>query len=623
MADVRLPDGTIIRNVPDDITQEELLRRLNRSDEAFTAGLDAIDGDSFARLAFERPGIVEPTVSNARTFSEFGGRQFADNLLSIPAGATSTAGELLAGTAATAQTVGDVLANALAGRSTDIGDRFRAAQAEQRQHFPASSLINNPIPRPTTVDLQAGAQSLPAIASGNLGASFDENRNAVISGLLSQSSENPIAAFGGELAGDALTIATGRAPIARAGRGVPPLSFPKNIDSASLRLGQKILDMKSVRSLQRGTGRAFEAGLEGAALAIMNEGDPVATAAYAAGLQAAGSATLSATKGVFRRPGRILLAAIIARQVGKSLFPGGSDFILPTIEESFDGLALAMTVGVTAGALGLGRGQNTKLAKLFPEAMDGLAAVPRGAVLSLVEELTATDDGGNAMKVVQQMLEDPDFFGEAARIRLENAIENDSVSLNETINELIDGDPEFARLLDRSGNNTRISQEQLRRDLGNNKGEIIRPGALAEQAARVLGRDRARSLGFDSKGTSSRAFIEAAFGQPDSVETLRKRTNVKRFEDMKVIALESMLFASMPETDGRRVIDGKALLSRWGDLPEASKQSFTADQRDAIEAFIAEATNSKLSGLPPLLAQELLSDTPLSRRLTGRGSPND
>ncbi|ANO50847.1 hypothetical protein [Woeseia oceani] len=562
-------------------------------------------------------------------FFEVGGRaaatQFTNNLMNIPAGA----GNLLAATAAGLRVLPETVSRFVNDQPQNFGERFAAARAEEQELFPASAF--RAVPTPSGSNIVAGTEALMNIPGGLLGNAlsdeplalgqrFKEAKTRAKSGA----TEHPIANLLGTFVGDGATIATGRMPFAKSlarSRAPTPPNFSA-LDAGSRRLFERVLSSKSVQSLQRGTGRAVETGIEGAVLASLNEGNPLEVAAYSSALQITGSTTLAATKGIFRNPGRVALAAIVAHQVGKSLAPGGNNYVLPTIEEGFDTVSLGMVLGLLAGSAGLGRMRGTKIAEDLSKTIDALTSVPRGSALSLVREIADDQGGRNVERVLNQFVRDPDFFDPDSRMRLERAITDEEVSLTDTINELIDGDRSFAERLNIAGTPEALAmtQDQVRQAISadNSRGRIVRPSKVAEQAARVLGNDRAKRLGFESKDTGPKRFISAVFHDAGAIATARKRLSSAAFTDLLTLHLDSAITSSMRRSGDSRYVDGQALRKQWDNLPEAARQAYSRDQRSAIEAFIDQASTEQLTVLPPLAAHSLLVDGDLSRRLRGK-----
>ena len=87
--------------------------------------------------------------------------------------------------------------------------------------------------------------------------------------------------------------------------------------------------------------------------------------------------------------------------------------------------------------------------------------------------------------------------------------------------------------------------------------------------------------------------------------------------DILTLNLDGMITASMKRDGDRRVIDGDALRKKWNGLPQATRNAYSAEQREAIEGFIDQASAEQLATLPPMLAVSLMNEGQLSNRLRG------
>ena len=164
------------------------------------------------------------------------------------------------------------------------------------------------------------------------------------------------------------------------------------------------------------SGRSVEAGVEGYVAGLLNDGDPIDTAAFAAGAQTAGTVALSGLSGVFKdglgNAGRnIAVLAVGAGALSQMLngaMPGDQNFVLDGIDSGFTKVMAGIGIGMTAAAMGYGRAGKDAGVKLAGEVIDAMTAVPRTTVLGLVTEMQ-TDPDVNA--VVRQLGKgDPDFF---------------------------------------------------------------------------------------------------------------------------------------------------------------------------------------------------------------------
>lgn len=200
-----------------------------------------------------------------------------------------------------------------------------------------------------------------------------------------------------------------------------------------------VAESKGFSSLMNRAQRAAETGLEGAAISILEGGDPLETAAYAAGGQAAGSVLLGGLTGLFsggplKAGAKIALSAASVGailQTVKSLAPGGQDYSLESIESGFNKVGLGIAAGVLSGLAGAGRFP----IKAVPAISDYLTAMPRAASMAVLHD--ALNDT-RTETVIQKLSTDPDYFGPAAARRLERAFRNPNISISGVIDDLME-----------------------------------------------------------------------------------------------------------------------------------------------------------------------------------------
>jgi hypothetical protein len=311
-------------------------------------------------------------------------------------------------------------------------------------------------------DVFAGAQRLgegaAALTTGNF-SQFQpdaKNQQQIISESMAR--ENPMATTVGRAVGDVATLATLRSPVARA-RSMAEISAAERAaqvraahqaaieagkikgfrfaDSLPDALREATANSTGFGSLMNRTGRAAETGLEGAALAILQDGDPMEMAAYSAGGQAAGSLLLGGLSGMFSGKmgiaGNLAVASIgvgTLVQLAKSAAPGGQDRILESVESGFNKVMLGLATGALAGVAGAGRFP----VKSLPVLSDALTSLPRAATLSVLHD--ALNDT-RAEKVINQFQSNPDYFGPSAARRLERAFRNPNISISGVIDDLM------------------------------------------------------------------------------------------------------------------------------------------------------------------------------------------
>jgi hypothetical protein len=166
-------------------------------------------------------------------------------------------------------------------------------------------------------------------------------------------------------------------------------------------------------------------------------------------------------KGGFKTVAQAAIGTIAAFQVVKSATPGGKDYILETTESAFDKIAIFMALGVLASTAGYGRAKGN-FAQDMPLIADAITAVPRSAVASLFSEYTSSEGEldlnalGNDEQIIQAFASAPGEFPAAARRRMQRAMDVPTVSLRDTIEDLMNTDRRFKRkvntLLERQRN---------------------------------------------------------------------------------------------------------------------------------------------------------------------------
>ena len=381
------------------------------------------------------------------------GKTFLNNLLSAPSVAGQVLSQGVAGTEAALEGGASVLTG---------GDFDFERRANRNLELPGFAQLNA-IPRPTV----QGAEALfPAVRSAvtegresvsrgerlpqfneRFGPAFDEELARINQEEARIAEKSPFKVGAGEVGGDVLSLVAGRLPFAR-GINTAETAFvaKKFTDSMTNPGTRKIvelaLDSKVMRSLKRGAGRAVETGAEAAILSILNDGDPLETAAFAAGGQMAGSALLNVGKGLLtggptKIGSKILLAsasfgALI--QMTKQTMPGGSPSELLELADSMSGgfekVQFALALGALSTVAGAGRLRGGVLAESLPKRLDALATIPRAVSISLLEDyINATPDEQQTIDAtLQQLQQDPEFFGPEITARLLKAMEDGNLT---------------------------------------------------------------------------------------------------------------------------------------------------------------------------------------------------
>jgi hypothetical protein len=375
---------------------------------------------------------------------------FLANVLSLP----HAAGELLAAGAAVPQTVGGAAVAAARGQPMNIGERFDNARSAQEQKLPASLLLA--APDPTTEQVLAvpgalkrsmsavsanrdramallrgepGADSRPVQDPSMLNAYDDavtaEQQNAAL---------NPLSTSAGRAAGDAASLLALRP----GDRMREILKLRSNAEPAARRsrlLGREREDVEeasgkldeATRVLKPWLGRSAEAGFDGAVVSALGDGDPVATAGWTAGIQAAGGAALGAKAWIWKNPGKAAFTLILGSEMYKAVLPGPQN-IAESKDEAVRTFVGAYGLASLAGLAGSGRPTGSFLRSL--------STASRGGVASVVTQLqeAAAEGKPEYARVLEQIAADPDYFGRETRQRLERAAQSEKP--RELLNEI-------------------------------------------------------------------------------------------------------------------------------------------------------------------------------------------
>lgn len=357
--------------------------------------------------------------SSFDAFSRAAANRFADNLLSVPDAVVTG---LANAVGSPKEMIRPLLGGPLPGQETggETGTLF-----EDITGTPPPRVGERVLPIPRMEDIHGAID----VVTGEAG-SMEESRRA----REALAEQSPTATFLGQLFGDAATIFTGRAPFQKAIRRAPGRAPARNFPPGLRKQIDHLVRSKVSKGVGRGLKRAAEAGLEGASLAVLSEGDPQKVAAFAAGGQMANSMALTLVKHPLKGLAPAALAATAVIQLTKETIPGGKDFILESGEKAFREVRNILALGLIAGLTGGGRLSNTALSKNLPKITDAITSLPRGAVISLINDLTRDDD---ARKVVETFSRNPNAFGPKATRKLKRAIMNEKVSLSDTVSQLM------------------------------------------------------------------------------------------------------------------------------------------------------------------------------------------
>lgn len=319
--------------------------------------------------------------------------EFVANILGIP----HAAGELLALGAAGLRTAGSAAAGALKGEPLNLGERFEAARQKEEGTSFASALLAAPEPTGDEVLEWVGAEPAEGIE-----------------------------ASAGRTAADVATLMTLRPgqrvrEILKRRRATPAADrrarlLAREGSSATAKAAAEADEAANtiMRSLGLGTGKAAEAGFEGAVVGALGDGDPAKTAAWTAGIQAGGSAALAAKGWIWKNPGKAAITLWLGHEMWKAALPGPQN-ALESKDEVIREMVGAYGLGAVASLAGASRP-----VKPFARALSNAS---RGAVASVVTQLQEATARGEPHyeQIVAKFAEDPDYFGREARSRLELA----------------------------------------------------------------------------------------------------------------------------------------------------------------------------------------------------------
>jgi hypothetical protein len=307
------------------------------------------------------------------------GGTFLANLASIP----HAAGELLAAGAAVPQTLAGAAGAAIRKQPINIGERFSSARAQQESQLPASALLS--MPDPTAEDVLAVPGALAgsfsrANANAKRARAGEPPQDPTIASTFAESlareqqrsAENPIATGAGRVGGDVATLLAMR---------------PGERATSALGLNTRAPAEGAVKLLGRGLARTAEAGIDGATIAALGDGDPAKTAAYSAGIQAGGSAALAAKGAMLRNPVKTFGALWLGHQMMKAVAPGPQQ-AFESSDAAIKELIAAYGAGTVAALLGAGRGVGEGNVRAIT---DALSTASRGAVASGITQAQEED----------------------------------------------------------------------------------------------------------------------------------------------------------------------------------------------------------------------------------------
>jgi hypothetical protein len=269
---------------------------------------------------------------------------------------------------------------------------------------------------------------------------FGEQVQASVAESERTQADSPLAFGSGGALGDALTILAGRAPLVHQAAAAPKVAQQAASATPGVKNAIRVaLESKPVQKLARAAGRSLQTGVEGATLAMLQDGDPVEMGAYSSAGQLAGSASLGLITGLkgmgLTRAGLTVGAAAFAAgslmQLGKSVTPGGKNFILESLESGYSKVALALALGAVSGLAGAGR-ISGKFANTLPVTMDAITTIPRGMVLSVLRDALSDPDVEKTVNIINTQ---PDAFAPRHMKAINKGLESGK-SLSEIVKDL-------------------------------------------------------------------------------------------------------------------------------------------------------------------------------------------
>ncbi len=275
-------------------------------------------------------------------------------------------------------------------------------------------------------------------------------------------------AFGvGEFLGDAGTIASGRAPMVRGSGGMFDEAIKTGLESVSKALNRpsgmvgvkrtadRVISSDVFKDLARGAGRAAETGVEGAAISILQDGDPMETAAFAAGSQAASSFANTAvehTTGLLdeadgkmgpvsknlgwvgRKAGSVGLYAGVGGVIYELLI---NDSPSSSIAQNLDKIGYTFLMGATVGMMGR-RTNPEGVLKEFPKLADAMQTIPRTGILKLAQSATENPELKQTMDTIAR---NPSAFTGGQLDQITRALRSDDPGAG--VLKMIDEDERF------------------------------------------------------------------------------------------------------------------------------------------------------------------------------------
>lgn len=229
--------------------------------------------------------------------------------------------------------------------------------------------------------------------------------------------DRPGASFLGDISADTAALVAARAPFRRGAAGGAfdglvargAQSLKKLVNPAGAATGAAGAAGQAAGGLgvlARGGARAVEAGLEGAMIAALQDGDPAEMAAVGAGAQVGGSLANTVRDALIGPPGKFSMTRL-ATATGVGAIALGALYkatplddgnLLTWFDDNLDKIVSGALLGIGAGLAGR-RGSSTPgtLGGYFPGLADTLTQMPRAALYEVAREAATNRDFERAM----------------------------------------------------------------------------------------------------------------------------------------------------------------------------------------------------------------------------------
>lgn len=307
--------------------------------------------------------------------------------------------------------------------------------------------LPDPQRSPNVLNLPSGREVLSGLDVALTGTTEEK----AAADRAARESAHPGSFAAGEFGGDVATLAAGRLPRTGPG-GLLDQSVQRALSTFSRRMGPASKGLKAAakdiaqnptfQDIARGVGRSAETGLEGMALSILQDGDPLETGALAAGAQLVSSASLTGAKAGFELPFKLLAGkptglskaalgigvnAFLATQLinlAQNIVPGGEDSPIEAQETAYEKILIGALAGMVIGLPGK-RPKADGLLDRFPSVADAILTAPRTGVIKLAQAMAEDPD---AERLVVTMGSTPEAFPEGQVKKLNKAVADGDIS---------------------------------------------------------------------------------------------------------------------------------------------------------------------------------------------------